>query len=144
MMLWRIAAVGLVLQAAACQPGGAAPDYPSPYPRPPDPTGRPPAPGAVPAADEEEREIVSTMTVWLERFRDLQTQQRRMTNRYADEVTIEGRVVPLPQPYGTRYEVHENGRWYLVQVHHPGIRRSCKLENGENALHGGRIICQRQ
>jgi hypothetical protein len=81
------------------------------------------------------------MQLWLREFRPVQRRELEMTGRYADEVTVSGRVELLPDAYETTYHVDLLGRDYRVRVRHPRARWDCRLaeaggpEPGEIACH---------
>lgn len=84
------------------------------------------------------------MTIWLTNFRDEQTRWRKGTGRYADDVTFGGRVEPLPSSsYTTRYQVHQGGRRYWIQVNHLRTRNLCSLADGPDTPDQGKIVCDR-
>lgn len=93
------------------------------------------------ASAGEEREAAGTMRMWLRDFREAQGRHHRLLGRYADDVTVDGRIEPLPSPYRTSYDVHPRGIRYLVQVRNPSVQQLCKLEQGEGAFEPGEIIC---
>ena len=144
MRLWPIAVCVIVLQVSACSP--SVNDFDSPRPKPPpiDETGRPPAPGASPTMSGEDSEALSTMRIWLRNFRDAQDIYRGLGNRYADDVTVGGKIYPLPKPYRTYYDAHQVWKSYWVKVYYPKNSLACRLEDGEDVSNTGKIICQRE
>lgn len=102
----------------------------------------PPNPGRAPVPEAEPAESsVATMTVWLRGFQRAQDREIWLTGRYGDDVTVNGRVEPLPSPYQTKYNVHETGKGYWVQIRNPESRQLCKLEDGRFAQDPREIIC---
>lgn len=89
----------------------------------------------------EEREAIGTMRIWLREFRSAQSRHYDERGHYADEVTVDGRIQPLPPPYRTSYEAPPRLNRYLVEVRHTTSRRLCKLEVGEGAFEPGEIVC---
>jgi hypothetical protein len=146
--------VGLLATALACsatsRPDAYQPD-PNPSPKPGEipAAGQPPPINDVsPSTDVHDEQIVVDMSNWLERFRQQQLLFATEELRYAEDVTVGGKVKPLPKSYETEYLVHQIGRNYSITVRHPSTNQRCYLQDGEflpgqSVDNAGRIICGR-
>lgn len=61
---------------------------------------------------------------------------------------MDGAINPLPDPYKTKYRVHQVGRNYWVEVLHPPTSLRCQLQDGEvvpqkEVENAGAILCAR-
>jgi hypothetical protein len=149
MRTWPLFLFAVCFLATACSTSAGTGG--NPYPSAPQsPSGEPPFPGASPGSEVYERDIAATMSDWLRLFKQKQALQFAETTRYADDVTVDGTIVPLPkEDYTTKYWVHPTGRNYWVKVRHPDGRQTCYLEvgmdaEGEPVQNNGVIRCERQ
>lgn len=138
----------LVPALLSCSPTVGASVQPDPGPGHPGDAGRQPAPGVSPTADIDERNVRATMRKWLGSFADAQELYESMNGgRYSDDVTVGGAIQALPEPYVTRYWVHQLRREYSVSVSYPATNQACTLRDGRQAdgshvADGGAIVCE--
>lgn len=138
----------LVAALMSCSPTLDTSVQPDPSPGHPGDVGRQPVPGVSPTADIDERNVRATMQKWLGNFADAEELYQSMNGgRYSEDMTVDGAIRPLPEPYVTRYWVHEVGREYSVSVSYPATNQGCSLSDGRQADgsrvgDGGKITCE--
>lgn len=90
-----------------------------------------------------ERTILQTMRQWVEQFQEKQRKYYRFHDHFAEDVTVDGEIQPLPSPYATSYWAPESLKGYEVTVRHEGTGRACRLSEGRFAhdSDAGRILC---